>query len=196
MDPPLVNETSFSAANPPPYTLTELWPFPAIDGDPETCSVPGGLGLRIGNLGSWFVGDRGQAAEESSGKEQSGGGNAKKGRELSSEDESSKLVSTPSSGNELNDSNRKRRKVSGSRNEITNTKSEIQASSAANNKPAEQSSTLHEPPKQDYIHVRARRGQATDSHSLAERVIRFSLLKFATFFALFQLQESEPCLDG
>ncbi|KAK7265585.1 hypothetical protein RJT34_33206 [Clitoria ternatea] len=25
------------------------------------------------------------------------------------------------------------------------------------------------PPKQDYIHVRARRGQATDSHSLAER---------------------------
>nr|QOJ43696.1 bHLH transcription factor [Dracaena cambodiana] len=29
-----------------------------------------------------------------------------------------------------------------------------------------------EPPKQDYIHVRARRGQATDSHSLAERVRR------------------------
>lgn len=28
-----------------------------------------------------------------------------------------------------------------------------------------------EPPK-DYIHVRARRGQATDSHSLAERVRR------------------------
>lgn len=27
-----------------------------------------------------------------------------------------------------------------------------------------------EPPKPDYIHVRARRGQATDSHSLAERV--------------------------
>ncbi|XP_008784898.2 transcription factor HBI1-like [Phoenix dactylifera] len=29
-----------------------------------------------------------------------------------------------------------------------------------------------EPPKTDYIHVRARRGQATDSHSLAERVRR------------------------
>jgi hypothetical protein len=29
-----------------------------------------------------------------------------------------------------------------------------------------------DPPKQDYIHVRARRGQATDSHSLAERVRR------------------------
>ncbi|XP_027332721.1 transcription factor BHLH094-like [Abrus precatorius] len=34
-------------------------------------------------------------------------------------------------------------------------------------KPSEQS-----PPKQDYIHVRARRGQATDSHSLAERARR------------------------
>lgn len=30
--------------------------------------------------------------------------------------------------------------------------------------------TLTELPKTDYIHVRARRGQATDSHSLAERV--------------------------
>lgn len=32
-----------------------------------------------------------------------------------------------------------------------------------------------EPPK-DYIHVRARRGQATDSHSLAERVKFLNLL--------------------
>lgn len=39
---------------------------------------------------------------------------------------------------------------------------------AANSKPPE-------PPK-DYIHVRARRGQATDSHSLAERVSQFHLL--------------------
>lgn len=29
-------------------------------------------------------------------------------------------------------------------------------------------------PKQHYIHVRARRGQATDSHSLAERVRSYS----------------------
>lgn len=35
-----------------------------------------------------------------------------------------------------------------------------------------------EPPK-DYIHVRARRGQATDSHSLAERV---SILEFNISF--------------
>ena len=31
-------------------------------------------------------------------------------------------------------------------------------------------------PKEDYIHVRARRGQATNSHSLAERVGPFFLL--------------------
>lgn len=48
-----------------------------------------------------------------------------------------------------------------------------------------------EPPK-DYIHVRARRGQATDSHSLAERVSIFFLLTsingeidFASNFAHF-----------
>ncbi|KAL2465938.1 Transcription factor BPE [Abeliophyllum distichum] len=39
-------------------------------------------------------------------------------------------------------------------------------------KEAEQPTKLAEPPKQDYIHVRARRGQATDSHSLAERARR------------------------
>ncbi|GFP80054.1 transcription factor bpe [Phtheirospermum japonicum] len=35
-----------------------------------------------------------------------------------------------------------------------------------------QAATAVEPAKQDYIHVRARRGQATDSHSLAERARR------------------------
>jgi hypothetical protein len=42
-----------------------------------------------------------------------------------------------------------------------------------------------EPPK-DYVHVRARRGQATDSHSLAERV-QFCLWRFSVFF--FSLSE-------
>ncbi|XP_047964076.1 transcription factor BHLH094-like isoform X3 [Salvia hispanica] len=37
---------------------------------------------------------------------------------------------------------------------------------------AEREPKLEELPKQDYIHVRARRGQATDSHSLAERARR------------------------
>lgn len=39
----------------------------------------------------------------------------------------------------------------------------------AEEKQTKENSKPPEPPK-DYIHVRARRGQATDSHSLAERV--------------------------
>jgi len=47
-------------------------------------------------------------------------------------------------------------------------------------KPAEQSAKPpSEAPKQDYIHVRARRGQATDSHSLAERVNFCSFVFFS-----------------
>ena len=53
---------------------------------------------------------------------------------------------------------------------------EAEAEGEANSgKAAEPSPKPAEPPKQDYIHVRARRGQATDSHSLAERVIFFRL---------------------
>lgn len=41
-------------------------------------------------------------------------------------------------------------------------------------------------PRKDYIHVRARRGQATDSHSLAERVrntkLAQSTLAYLTFY--------------
>ena len=69
-----------------------------------------------------------------------------------------------------NDSDGKRTKASGNKNEGGDGKVEGEVSSG---KHAEQSSKPppSDPPKQDYIHVRARRGQATDSHSLAERVI-------------------------
>lgn len=80
-----------------------------------------------------------------------------------------------------NDSGKKRIKLGGSRDENGGLKAEAEASSAAGSKSAEQSTKPSEPPKQDYIHVRARRGQATDSHSLAERVIHFSLTMFAIF---------------
>ncbi|KAJ8753528.1 hypothetical protein K2173_022769 [Erythroxylum novogranatense] len=165
MDPPLINETSFSAANPSSYTLSGIWLFGALNGD-----AGGGLGLRMGSLGSGFGGERDGSVEESTVTEQSGGGNGRKRRGLSSEDESSKMVSTTSSGNELNDSNGKRMKTSAFRNEKN--KTEVELSSAANCKSAEKSGKPAEPPKQDYIHVRARRGQATDSHSLAERARR------------------------
>lgn len=67
------------------------------------------------------------------------------------------------------DSDGKRIKGSGSRDDNPESKVETEAKSAG--KQSEQSVKPNEPPKQDYIHVRARRGQATDSHSLAERVI-------------------------
>ncbi|KAH7550387.1 hypothetical protein JRO89_XS13G0182600 [Xanthoceras sorbifolium] len=210
MDPPLVNESSFTAANPSSYSLAEIWPYP-INGGGGGSEV----GLRMGNIGLGFgeiSGHRDGSAEESTVTEQSGGGCGRKRRDLSSEDESSKIVSTTSSANDLvgyylfsafkclifclvdkkmveqesilrdmfsvdldlrllqHDLNGKRMKVSDVQNENGGAKAEVEASSAAGGKPAEQSSKP-EPPK-DYIHVRARRGQATDSHSLAERARR------------------------
>lgn len=69
-----------------------------------------------------------------------------------------------------------------SRVENDNSKTETEASSGNCDKPVDQNAQSSEPPKQDYIHVRARRGQATDSHSLAERVSGFS---FPAFFKPF-----------
>lgn len=72
-----------------------------------------------------------------------------------------------------NDGDGKRSRALGNRNEGGDGKVEGETSSG---KPAEQSTKPPpDPPKQDYIHVRARRGQATDSHSLAERVISLFL---------------------
>ena len=72
---------------------------------------------------------------------------------------------------EQTNSNGKRTKLAGSKHENGGSKAEAEASSVVGDKPAEQPSKPSEPSKQDYIHVRARRGQATDSHSLAERVM-------------------------
>ena len=63
-----------------------------------------------------------------------------------------------------------------SRDENGESKTEAEASSGLCNKPADQNTQPSEAPKQDYIHVRARRGQATDSHSLAEKVSIHTLL--------------------
>ncbi|KAK8552388.1 hypothetical protein V6N12_040984 [Hibiscus sabdariffa] len=59
-------------------------------------------------------------------------------------------------------------KSSGCRDENDDSKVEAEPSSGKLVE-VEQKAQPAEPPKQDYIHVRARRGQATDSHSLAER---------------------------
>ncbi|KAH6756971.1 basic helix-loop-helix DNA-binding superfamily protein [Perilla frutescens var. hirtella] len=164
MDPPLINEASFTAAaNPNSYSLAGLLSFPGS----------GGLGLRMGNLGRG--GGGGDASlEESTVTEQSGSGNggAKRTRDVGSsfDDSSSKLVSTSSANQDVSESNAKRTKVSESRDENGGLKTEAETHSGTSSKPVEEKSKA-EPPK-DYIHVRARRGQATDSHSLAERARR------------------------
>lgn len=88
------------------------------------------------------------------------------GRKRREDDESAKGVST--SGNGLSESDSKRMKVTGS-----NENQEYSGGDGEGNsgKSADQPAKPAEPPK-DYIHVRARRGQATDSHSLAERARR------------------------
>ncbi|CAK9141417.1 unnamed protein product [Ilex paraguariensis] len=172
MDPPIVNESSFSAANPSSYSLAEIWQFP-INGNGES---GGALGLRMCSFSGFgeVATNRDLSIDESTVTEQSGsrgnGGGARKRKAANSEDESSKLVST-SSGNELDGANGERVKVSGSSNENDGSKGEVEASSGTDSKPAEQINKPSDPPK-DYIHVRARRGQATDSHSLAERARR------------------------
>ncbi|XP_051123388.1 transcription factor BHLH094-like [Andrographis paniculata] len=160
MDPPLVNEASFTAAsNPSSYSLAGLLSFPTSVGE------GGVLGLRMGSLGGG--GGRGDGSlEESTVTEHSGNGNGKRRRDSRTscdDNSSSKLVSTSSANHDLNELDLKRMKPSGS-------KSEAEANSGTNSKPIEEK-TKPEPPK-DYIHVRARRGQATDSHSLAERARR------------------------
>lgn len=55
---------------------------------------------------------------------------------------------------------------------------------AGTKKKAEAASTAAAGEKTDYIHVRARRGQATDSHSLAERVLPTAQFTEQTFCIL------------
>ncbi|GFY88386.1 transcription factor BIG PETAL P [Actinidia rufa] len=175
MDPPaMMNNGAFQAASATPFA--EIWPFQINGGD----SV-GGLDLMRGQFGQSL----GQFLENASVNREVSGDDpmvldhrgaqscgSKKRRDPDREDESAKAVST-STGNGMNDSDGKRIKMGGSRDENLDSKAAAEANSS---KPVEQSTKPPEQPKQDYIHVRARRGQATDSHSLAERVIGKALV--------------------
>lgn len=102
--------------------------------------------------------ESGVSKEESSVSEQLPGGNTKKRKSIprgkAKETPSPATVDAKVAAENNDESNAKRSKQNGT----------VKASNKEDSKPAE-------PPK-DYIHVRARRGQATDSHSLAERVRR------------------------
>ncbi|KAK4732932.1 hypothetical protein R3W88_025920 [Solanum pinnatisectum] len=80
-------------------------------------------------------------------------------RKSISKGKSSKIV------NEKNESNAKRSKSEENENKVTKEEEKVVLEENKDNQKATG------PPK-DYIHVRARRGQATDAHSLAERVRR------------------------
>ncbi|EOA24560.1 hypothetical protein CARUB_v10017822mg [Capsella rubella] len=157
MDPPVVNESPFS----------EIWPF----------SVNYGIHLPL-NPGQDFT-SRGEvfgysgnnyisAAEESTVTELTGEG--RKRRPLTSRDESSKILSSCTSVTRLKDSSKKKKmKVCGSEGETEDgLRPEGETSSGGGSK----ATTEEKSPPKDYIHVRARRGQATDRHSLAERARR------------------------
>ncbi|KDO82684.1 hypothetical protein CISIN_1g024344mg [Citrus sinensis] len=156
------------------YNFAEIWQFP-VPGSGSMSESGGGLGQKGAHFGqhlSQFGTNREVSGDDPVNLEHkmAHGNGVRKRRDV--EDESAKHVSTSSgngNGNRVNDSDGKRIKTSGSRDDNHHSKAEAEPSSV---KPAEQNSQPPEPPKQDYIHVRARRGQATDSHSLAERARR------------------------
>ncbi|KAF3431366.1 hypothetical protein FNV43_RR26097 [Rhamnella rubrinervis] len=176
MDPStLINEGSFSNANAASYNLAEIWPF-SMNG--RVGDSGGGLGLRrpqfaqnLAQFGDVLAANRDVSGNDPTSLDQrgnhGGGGGARKRRDVA-EDESPKGVST-SNGNGVSDCDGKRLKTSGCRDDNGESKAEAEPNSG---KYGEQNNRLPDPPKQDYIHVRARRGQATDSHSLAERARR------------------------
>ncbi|WOL04994.1 transcription factor bHLH79-like [Canna indica] len=150
MDPP-----SLSSLGP------DMWPFPIVGAPPPSMRPV------ISRNGG------GAPAEESAvtGLSEATSKGRRKRRDSSApEDEPSKLVST------TNDHDLTGTEVKCIKNVITNDngdiKTEVEASSGICNKTDDENPQVPQLPKQDCIHVRARRGQATDSHSLAERARR------------------------
>ncbi|KAF5443233.1 hypothetical protein F2P56_035808 [Juglans regia] len=166
MDPSaLIDEGSFSNANAASQNLMEIWQFPATGAG----EFGGGLGLRRMQFGDVLGENRDASANDPMSLDRvPNHGGARKRRDF--ENDSAKGVST-SNDNVANDCGGKRlKRRSGSGDENPDSKAEAEPSSG---KRVEQNTRPQsEPPKQDYIHVRARRGQATDSHSLAERARR------------------------
>nr|GMD15132.1 transcription factor bHLH79 isoform X1 [Ipomoea batatas]GMD19586.1 transcription factor bHLH79 isoform X1 [Ipomoea batatas] len=143
---------AFQVANNVPFNLVEIWPFPI------NASAAAQFGMGAPPNVNGLNRDHGPPVSDPmalDGRVDQSGGAARKRRE---DDESAMGVST--SGNSLSENDSKRLKTARA-NENCEFKADSEGTSG---KPAE-------PPK-DYIHVRARRGQATDSHSLAERARR------------------------
>ncbi|RLN39032.1 transcription factor bHLH79 [Panicum miliaceum] len=164
--------------DPAPAVASELWRPPHL-------AAGGGRAVEATSA----------VTEKSSGGRGGGGAGRRRQRETpASEDDSSRIVSTSGGGGQdlLNepiaaaasgiaycrhyvietDSGAKRFKSNKSNGNNGNLRTEAETDSRSAGKAVSKNPPAPEPPKQDYIHVRARRGQATDSHSLAERARR------------------------
>ncbi|KAE8716507.1 Transcription factor BPE [Hibiscus syriacus] len=143
------------------YNLEEIWQYPVTES-----------GIRkgqFGNVSGHFVDpNREVSGNDPVSLEQRQQRGVGLRRRRDGEDESAKIVST-SNGNGMDIGDWKKLKASECRDENDDSKVEAEPSSG---KLVGQKAQQAEPPKQDFIHVRARRGQATDSHSLAERARR------------------------
>ncbi|CAM8977207.1 unnamed protein product [Rhodiola kirilowii] len=170
MELPLVNESSFAHANPASYSLEDFWPFGGGIGDRSR-----ELGLRMGNseqrtgVVMESVGNRDGSAEESTLTEQS---ISRNGRGSGRKRRAADVPSQVPGAEEMKSSSSKRGKILELKEEKKSMKEEVDGTCVTGAKHVEQTTKVSEAPKQDYIHVRARRGQATDSHSLAERARR------------------------
>ncbi|XP_030449225.1 transcription factor BHLH089-like isoform X1 [Syzygium oleosum] len=168
MDPPaaMINGGAFPGGDTAPYNLPDFWQLPA----------GGGLGLGrppvARGVGQFLCGG-GENLEASGGDPVSAearyGGGGGSGKRRDAEDESAARSVSTSNGVPNCADGSKRLKTSGCKDDSGDAEAEGEPSSA---RPSEESKPQPEHPKQDYIHVRARRGQATDSHSLAERARR------------------------
>ncbi|KAG7564828.1 hypothetical protein ISN44_As10g015780 [Arabidopsis suecica] len=156
MGPPVVNESSF----------TEFWPL-SVNYDVRLPFNSGQDFISRGELFGYSGNSYISAAEESTVTEQTGGGRKRRALTSQSKDESSKMMlSSCTTVNRSKESSKKKMKVCLSEGETEDgLRREGETSSGGGSKETEDKS----PPK-DYIHVRARRGQATDRHSLAERL--------------------------
>ncbi|XP_012080486.1 transcription factor bHLH49 isoform X2 [Jatropha curcas] len=126
------------------------------------------------------VGGSGNDSEEA---EFSGGGHQDEpsmlegnGGELSAKSFGSKKRKTNGQDTELDQTKGSQQSVEAAKDNTEVQQKGDQNLNSASNKTAgkqgKQGSQASDPPKEEYIHVRARRGQATNSHSLAERVRR------------------------
>ncbi|CAM0876952.1 unnamed protein product [Alopecurus aequalis] len=140
---------------------------PALAAEPWRPPHPAAAGGRAAEPSSAVTG-------QSSGSRGGGGGRRRQREPPASEDDSSRPVSTSggAGGQDLPDSEAKRFKANKSSSDNGSFKKDAETDSRNASKAVDQNPPRPEPPKQDFIHVRARRGQATDSHSLAERARR------------------------